>query len=96
LLHRSQIEGVSLGDPSVLHYYLDTREEPLGWTDVEALPFYLFGAGVVVALVYVWMHLETETETALFKVAMIFGILGLRYMLGGREPNAARSAETTT
>lgn len=80
----------------MLHYYLETRDEPLGWTDVEALPFYLFGAGTLIALAYVWMHLETETETALFKAAMIFGIVGLRYMLTSREPNDSRSAETTT
>jgi hypothetical protein len=78
----------------MLHYYLHTRDEPLSWADVEALPFYLFGSGVLIALAYVWMHLRTETEASLFKGALIFGILGLRYILAEREPDRERGAGT--
>mgnify|MGYP004500576369 CR=1 FL=1 len=73
----------------MLHYYLATRDEPLSWADVEALPFYIFAAIIVAGLVRVWLGIDSELESALFKSVLILMMLGLRYLLFDYEQEAA-------
>jgi lysozyme family protein len=59
--------------------------EPLSWKDIEALPYYVFGALALVGTVYALSDAGPVLQTTLAKAVLIFGMIGLRYAWIGME-----------
>lgn len=59
--------------------------EPLTWRDIEALPYYVFGALAVAGTIYVLADAGPILQTTLAKAILILGMIGLRHAWIGME-----------
>jgi hypothetical protein len=68
----------------MLHYLVDTHDEPITWRDVEALPIIALGVLVVIGFVRIQQELTPGLAADFWKGAGIVILLGVRKMLGDR------------
>lgn len=69
----------------MLDYALVADAEPLSWRDIEALPFYVFGALAVAGSAYALADAGPVLQATMAKAILIFGMIGLRQAWIGRE-----------